>query len=193
MTLVSYFTFEHVSRASRHTPDWCTFRFTGDHGGTVEILSRDKVRRTRKVWNAIGTWARPKSVGTGHQTGSSVHVLLSENSFATRLAAACMARNWNATVFLGGNLFRDDNEFVSVAVLPSDGKRTNPNTIRNGGTQVRRTSLDLGLKPATGKAHGNSKPVKVARKRNDKVRTMSPKTRKRNTVIRIDPATLRTM
>ncbi len=144
-----FYTFEHVSRATQTTPDWCTLRFRGTpRAGSISILSRDKVRSTKRVWNVVGAY---------ETLAGKRFVWLDENSFATRLAATCMARNWNAEVYFSNGKFNDDNTFRVVAILRSNGRVTKPSTIRNGGTQTRRTSLDLGLLPATGMRHGNSK------------------------------------
>lgn len=147
--MTRFYTFEHVDRPSKHTPEWITFRFSN---GCVSVLTRDKVRSTRKVWETIGNYA----------TINNCRVIgLSENSFGSRLAATTMIRKWGATVLMPAGKFADNGEFGSVAchdVTKWNGRITNPNTIRNKGTQVRRTSLDLGLKPASGATHGNSKP-----------------------------------
>lgn len=143
-----FFCFEHVSRPSQHTPEWCTLRFSNNE--TVSILARDKIRRTKPTWDAVGTYMNVDNKRL---------IFFNENSFATRLAATVMIRKWNAICFFGLNRFTDTEEFGSVAyhnVTQWRGRITNPNTIRNKG-QVRRTSLDLGLKPASGETHGNTK------------------------------------
>jgi len=143
---MEFITYEHLDRPSPTTPEWCTLRFNSV-GGIVSLLSRDKIRSTRKVWNAIGHYG---TVDNGS-------VNFTEDSRATRLAATQMARN-GAEVFFFGKRFVDTGEYGATAALPSNGRVTKPSTIRNGGTQVRRTSLDLGLLAATGATHGNYKP-----------------------------------
>lgn len=150
MTNPSYrwYTFEHIDRPTVNTHEWTTLRFGSD--GSVALKTRDKVRATRTVWEPIGSWWRSRLFAGG------VHVDLSEDSFATRLACTAMTRLLPCVVATVQGALPPRREFGRVAILECrrNGAVSKPTTLR-AGHETRRTSLNLGLRPATGRRHGN--------------------------------------
>jgi hypothetical protein len=108
--MYEYFTYEKWTKASLQSHDHATIRISCD---AIDILSRESKRSVGRIWEKIAS-----------VSGSTVY--FETNDEAVRLIATQMGRSgWQVT-----GIRLDPDEFGAIVVQQSDGRTTNPESIR---------------------------------------------------------------
>jgi hypothetical protein len=111
-----FYTFEIYTKQSLQSHEHVTLKITANYVYALSQKVHEGATMTRK-WDRVGImW-------------DTTHVRFTEDSIATRMAGTQLKREgWNVE-----GLRFNDTEFGAIIKLVSDGKRTNPSTIRGYG------------------------------------------------------------